>query len=239
MSDFTRHGTLLTIPRRRGAGVAWAVLVALAAGSCSAGAAGSHLAGGPERERAERRITALEAQAAKDAERQAMLSAEADHWREAAADASAETSAVAADLAAALSRITTMTARIAALEAEARRAAPPAPRLVPQASRPATGAVSPEWVAAIARDEAARRGFTAASTEWVVAAAVRVAGRESTFRPAARNGQHLGLMQFASGWGTAAQRLCPEWSVRRFVQAYADGGAANVRRHWRATIGSM
>jgi hypothetical protein len=71
---------------------------------------------------------------------------------------------------------------------------------------------------------------------WVVAAAVRVATRESGRRPKARNGQHLGMMQFNSGWKGGDKRLDGKWSVYRFVRVYRDGGKAAIRRHWKATI---
>lgn len=156
------------------------------------------------------------------------------------------------------SRITTMQAEIESLtaavtavtldnqalkerlrQAEARRATPaPTPRALPQSnSRPSgPGQVSAEWIRTIAKDEATRRGFSAADKQWVADAAVRVAWRESTNRPNARNGSHLGLMQFNSRWA-GNERLCPEWSIRRFIRVMDEAGRDGIRRHWRATIG--
>lgn len=78
-----------------------------------------------------------------------------------------------------------------------------------------------------------------AERAWVIAAGTRIASRESGNREGARNGDCLGLYQFDAGWGSEAQRLSGAWSCRRFVRAYRDGGKANIRRHWAATIGGL
>jgi hypothetical protein len=105
----------------------------------------------------------------------------------------------------------------------------------PDVSRSGGKAWTRERVAATLRAAAASYGLSATETTWIVEVGCRVAYRESSYRPDARNGQHLGLMQFNAAWGTAEQRLDPVWSLNRFVKVYADGGESAVKKHWAAT----
>jgi len=114
------------------------------------------------------------------------------------------------------------------------QAAPKAPAAPKQTS---ASAWSADKVAATLRAAAAEYGLDDKQTEWIVATGVRVAYKESTYRPDARNGQYLGLFQFGDAWAPAAQRLDPVWSCYRFVRVYADGGEAKIRQHWASTIG--
>ena len=108
----------------------------------------------------------------------------------------------------------------------------------PQSSPQETGAGawSREKVASTLTAAAQQYGLTDTETAWIVETGCRVAYRESTYRPDARNGQYLGLFQFGSAWGTASQRLDPVWSCYRFVRVYAEGGEAKILQHWRATV---
>lgn len=56
--------------------------------------------------------------------------------------------------------------------------------------------------------------------------------RESTGNPSARNGQHIGLLQFNNNWGSEEQRLNPEWSIRRWARVLREEGVSGIRRHW-------
>lgn len=82
----------------------------------------------------------------------------------------------------------------------------------------------------------AKYGITGSDKAWIVAAGLKVAWGESRYNPSARNGSHLGIMQFRPEWGTAAQRLNGTWSLYRFVRVFRDGGKAKIQQHWAATI---
>lgn len=66
---------------------------------------------------------------------------------------------------------------------------------------------------------------------------MRIAWRESSWRPAATNRYHAGLFQFAcpSQWGSRRQLVDPNNACRLFMRTVRQGGAAAVRRHWAAT----
>ena len=99
-----------------------------------------------------------------------------------------------------------------------------------------SGAVwSRAQVEAALREACAYHSIPEGERDALVAKGLSIAYKESTYRTSARNGQYLGLFQFGSAWGSEAQRLDPTWSCRRYVKAYADGGWANIRRHWAAT----
>lgn len=105
----------------------------------------------------------------------------------------------------------------------------PAPKPVTPVQVAAQGAWSAGQVEATLRD--------AAGTEWIVATGLRVAYKESTYRPDAVNPSGcVGLFQFNSAWGSMEQRLDPVWSCYRFVKVYVDGGAAKIAQHWKATV---
>lgn len=93
-----------------------------------------------------------------------------------------------------------------------------------------------EQVASTLTAAAKSYGLTAEQTAWVVETGCRVAYRESTYRPDARNGQYLGLFQFGDAWGSVSERLDGVWSCYRFVRVYRDGGEAAIYRHWKATV---
>jgi hypothetical protein len=59
---------------------------------------------------------------------------------------------------------------------------------------------------------------------------------ESGGNPDSVYGQHRGLFQFNSNWGSVKKRLDPEWSIRRIVKVYKVGGMSKMRQHWAATI---
>jgi len=92
----------------------------------------------------------------------------------------------------------------------------------------------------VAREALEHYGVPKAEWNWVLAANRQVAFRESRNRPGAvsSSGTYQGLHQWSPSWGGEV-RLNGEWSVKRFVKAYADGGKPNIRRHWKATIGSL
>lgn len=81
----------------------------------------------------------------------------------------------------------------------------------------------------------------AAERPWLEQAAMRCISRESGGIETARGGQHVGLLQYNRRW---VKRSRTDWrwsgpeSIRRFVKAYKQGGKRNIRRHWRATVGS-
>lgn len=56
--------------------------------------------------------------------------------------------------------------------------------------------------------------------------------KESSGNPSARNGQHVGLLQFNSNWGSEEKRLDPEWSIRRWARVLREAGVNGIRRHW-------
>lgn len=74
---------------------------------------------------------------------------------------------------------------------------------------------------------------------------------ESGGRPSARNGQHVGLVQFTRSWKHdysrahfrrykigdwhKDNRLSADWSIRRLAKVYKVGGTSKVIQHWRAT----
>lgn len=118
-------------------------------------------------------------------------------------------------------------------------------RIVPQSRvvppvRPlkaAVGAWSREQVASTLRTACAHYSLEPDETAWVVTTGLRIAYRESRYRPGAINPSGcVGLFQFNSGFGAVGNRLDPVWSCYRFVRVYAEGGEAAVRRHWAATV---
>jgi len=160
-------------------------------------------------------------------------------WQQRAEEASATVGALE-------SRVASLTADLERAEAllhdyrEAQKAAivpqkreTPKPPAVQQTS---AGAWSREQVASTLTAAAKQYGLDDVQTAWIVETGCRVAYKESTYRPDARNGQHVGLFQFGSAWGTVAERLDPVWSCYRFVRVYAEGGEAKIRQHWRATV---
>lgn len=74
---------------------------------------------------------------------------------------------------------------------------------------------------------------------------------ESGGNPKARNGSHRGLVQFTSSWKhnysrayfkkhgirdyQSDNRMSADWSIRRIVKVYKDGGVRKVKQHWKAT----
>lgn len=99
---------------------------------------------------------------------------------------------------------------------------------------------STERIDSIAREALKYYGIPESEWAWVLAANQKVAFRESRNRPGAisASGTFQGMHQWSPSWG-GAERLDGEWSIRRFVKAYDDGGKANIRRHWKSTIGSL
>ena len=92
----------------------------------------------------------------------------------------------------------------------------------------------------VAREALESYGVPEAEWNWVLAANRKVAFRESRNRPGAisSTGTFQGMHQWSPSWGKAV-RLDGEWSIKRFVKAYVDGGKANIRKHWKSTIGSL
>ena len=169
----------------------------------------------------------------------------AEYWQAQALEASATIEALASEVASLTAGYESMRIQVEDLELLNRalknelgakitpQSAPKAPAAPKQTS---AGAWSADKVAATLRAAAAEYGLDDKQTAWIVDTGVRVAYRESTYRPDARNGQHLGLYQFNAAWGTAEQRLDPVWSCYRFVRVYAEGGEAKIRQHWKATV---
>lgn len=74
---------------------------------------------------------------------------------------------------------------------------------------------------------------------------------ESSGRPSARGGSHVGLMQFTPSWKhdysrayferhgirnyQRDNRRSGDWSIRRIAKVYKDGGDRKVIQHWKAT----
>ena len=181
--------------------------------------------------------------AAQDTAAQAIDNAE--YWQAQALEASATIEALASEVASLTAGYESLAIQVEDLELLNRalknelgakitpQSAPKAPAAPKQTS---AGAWSADKVAATLRAAAAEYGLDDKQTAWIVDTGVRVAYRESTYRPDARNGQHLGLYQFNAAWGTAEQRLDPVWSCYRFVRVYAEGGEAKIRQHWKATV---
>lgn len=181
--------------------------------------------------------------AAQDTAAQAIDTAE--FWQAQAHEASATIDALASEVASLTAGYESLAIQVEDLELLNRalknelgakitpQSAPKAPAAPKQTS---AGAWTADKVAATLRAAAAEYGLDDKQTAWIVDTGVRVAYRESTYRPDARNGQHLGLYQFNAAWGTAEQRLDPVWSCYRFVRVYAEGGEAKIRQHWKATV---
>ena len=77
---------------------------------------------------------------------------------------------------------------------------------------------------------------------WLENAAMRCISRESGGREKAKSGQHVGLLQFNRSWIRRSRtdwRWSGDYSIRRFVKAYKQGGKRNIRRHWKATVGRI
>lgn len=138
--------------------------------------------------------------------------------------------------------------------------------LVPcKATAPAYGATvfSKATTAHVAR-EACR--YYGVSDEWIVPAIIDIVyelpgkpAHESNGDTKAKNGDCWGIVQFLHnphkhphkcGWhankkekalaksdGVKDWRLSGKASIYRIVRAYRDGGKANIRSHWRATLG--
>lgn len=181
--------------------------------------------------------------AAQDTAAQAIDNAE--YWQAQALEASATIEALASEVASLTAGYESLAIQVEDLELLNRalknelgakitpQSAPKAPAAPKQTS---AGAWSADKVAATLRAAAAEYGLDDKQTAWIVETGVRVAYRESTYRPDARNGQYLGLFQFGSAWASAEQRLDPVWSCYRFVRVYAEGGEAKIRQHWKATV---
>lgn len=139
--------------------------------------------------------------------------------------------------------LTAAYARIAELEAAPAAEAKAAPSVqAPAAAQPrveAQASWDAEQVRATLAVAASEAGLEPADAVWIIETGVVVAHRESGYDAACVTGDCVGLFQFDSGWGSDAERLDPVWSCYRFVQAYVDGGRANIRKHWAATIGGM
>lgn len=65
---------------------------------------------------------------------------------------------------------------------------------------------------------------------------LNVIKHESHGDPKARNGDHRGLLQQTSGWGSVARRLDPDRAIHMMVHSYVKGGIGAWERHWRATL---
>ena len=181
--------------------------------------------------------------AAQDTAAQAIDNAE--FWQAQAHEASATIDALASEVASLTAGYESLAIQVEDLELLNRalknelgakitpQSAPKAPAAPKQTS---AGAWTADKVAETIRAAAAEYGLDDKQTAWIVETGVRVAYRESTYRPDARNGQYLGLFQFNAAWGTAEQRLDPVWSCYRFVRVYAEGGEAKIRQHWKATV---
>ena len=100
---------------------------------------------------------------------------------------------------------------------------------------PSVGALSRAEVAAKIRYWA--DAYEVAAVDWLVAKGSDIAYRESGYNPSAQNptSSAAGLFQFLKAWGPLESRLDPDWSARRFVQVYMDGGDAALRKHWATT----
>ena len=126
-------------------------------------------------------------------------------------------------------------AQKAASEARERRLAHESRRQAVSTRKPPADALTEAQVRSLLKAAAKHYGVDS----WIVTAGLQVAWGESRFRPDARNGQYVGIMQFGASWGSEAKRLDPEWSIYRFVRVYAEGGKQKVRQHWKATIGGL
>ena len=74
---------------------------------------------------------------------------------------------------------------------------------------------------------------------------------ESGGNPRAVGGRHVGLVQFTPSWKhnysrayfkkhgirdyQSDNRMSADWSIRRIVKVYKDGGVRKVKQHWKAT----
>jgi hypothetical protein len=173
-----------------------------------------------------------------------------EFWMERAAETSETVEALSSEIASTTATIDSLKARILDLEesnaALKRKVEDAAPVIQPQkATKPApapkvqqvnTGSWSREQVASTLTAAAKYYGLSETRTAWIVETGCRVAYKESTYRPDARNGQYLGLFQFGDSWASESERLDPVWSCYRFVRVYADGGESKIRQHWAATI---
>lgn len=83
-----------------------------------------------------------------------------------------------------------------------------------------------------------RYGITGANRKWLIATGVNVAWHESRYDPKCinRSSGAAGLYQFLPGWGSLTNRLDPDWSTRRFVKCFKEGGKAAIRKHWAQTV---
>ena len=106
------------------------------------------------------------------------------------------------------------------------KAITPIERKVAAPSRSGSGAEG--WRGAV-RSEMKQQDVWNQETENLI---VRIIHKESTGRPDARNGQHLGLVQFNNNWGSAEKRLDPHWSIARIVRVYKEAGYSGLERHW-------
>ncbi|MBN2840989.1 MAG: hypothetical protein JXP37_08560 [Coriobacteriia bacterium] len=162
----------------------------------------------------------------------------AAYWKDQATEASATIEALRSELASATSELSSLSVQIHDLqELNTALKRQIDPEVKEQSYNAPEGAWTREQVASTLTAAAKGHELTAEETAWVVETGVRVAYRESTFRPDARNGQYLGLFQFGDAWGSSTQRLDPVWSCYRFVKVYADGGEAKIIQHWASTVG--
>ena len=185
--------------------------------------------------------------AAQDTAAQAIDTAE--YWQAQAHEASATIDALASEVASMSAAVESLTIQVedlellnAALKTEVARKAAAVPQAAPAPKPPtvqqtSAGAWSRDKVAATLAAAAASYGLDDKQTAWIVDTGVRVAYRESTYQPDARNASGAaGLFQFMPSWAPLEQRLDPVWSCYRFVRVYAEGGEAKIRQHWKATV---
>lgn len=86
-----------------------------------------------------------------------------------------------------------------------------------------------------ARLEYWARKYGIRDRKWLVAKGMHIAYGESRYSPSCVTGSHVGVWQMTPQWGSVKQRRDIDWSTRRFVKAYMEGGRANLIKHWGAT----
>ena len=117
----------------------------------------------------------------------------------------------------------------------------PAPRVVREKRIPSKKALSKSEMIELINRGADKYGITGSDRKWLVTAWLQITWSESRWVPTAqnKNSTAAGLAQFLAAWGSLDKRLDPQWSANRFAKAFADGGKANIRKHWRATVGNL